>query len=139
MNHNSDQLHEKSQGQSMLEFALVLPLLLLVLVGVFDLGRALFVVITINNSAREGARYGTLHFDETVDTNLKLAAVNEAVNSGIIVNPEDVTITCPDDGVAWPCNRGTAIRVTVEHEFTPLLGVIIPTIHVSRSVEMAVP
>jgi hypothetical protein len=126
-------LHKNGQGQSLLEFALILPILILVLVGVFDLGRALFALITINNAAREGARYGT------VDTNLKLTAVNEAVNSGILIELGDVTVDCPDDGVAWPCNRGTAVRVTVVHSYVPLLGIIIPTIDISRSVEMAVP
>lgn len=132
-------IHKKAQGQSLLEFALILPLLVLVLVGVFDLGRALFALITINNSAREGARYGTLHTDEAV-TALQAAAVLEAQNSGIVINNGNVTVTCPDDGAAWPCNRGTAVRVRVNYTFTSLLNMFIPTsINMSRAVEMAVP
>jgi len=141
MSSKSLHMHKKGQGQSLLEFALILPVLVIVLVGVFDLGRALFALITITNAAREGARYGTLHFDELVDTNIKQAAVDEATGSGITITLSNVYVTCPDTlGDTWPCSRGTAVRVTVNHTFESLLKVVIPAdINMSRSVEMAVP
>ena len=43
-------------GESLVEFALVLPLFVLLIVGVFDLGRAFFAFIAISNAAREGTR-----------------------------------------------------------------------------------
>ena len=134
-------INDKSrQGQSLLEFALILPVLVLVLVGVFDLGRALFALITINNAAREGARYGTLHSTDSADTNVKLASVDEAIDSGIIINPGNVTVYCPDDSSSWPCARGDAVRVTVNYTFTSILNMIIPAnINMSRAVEMAIP
>jgi Flp pilus assembly protein TadG len=46
----------RRRGQALVEFALVLPLLLLLLVGLFDLGRAVFAYNTLTNAAREGAR-----------------------------------------------------------------------------------
>ena len=123
-----------------MEFALILPVLVLVLVGVFDLGRALFYLITINNAAREGARYGTLHTDEAV-TALQAAAVAEAQGSGINITAANVTVVCPEDvgGPAWPCDRGNAIRVWVNYTFEPILQIIIPSINMQRYVEMAVP
>ncbi len=45
-------------GQSLVEFAITLPVLLLILVGVLDLGRLYFAYVAVVNSAREGARYG---------------------------------------------------------------------------------
>lgn len=45
-------------GQSLLEFAITLPVLLMVLVGVLDLGRLFFSYIAVINAARAGARYG---------------------------------------------------------------------------------
>jgi Flp pilus assembly protein TadG len=130
---------KSNKGQSLVEFALILPLLILILIGVFDLGRALFALITINNAAREGARYGTLHTDETVDM-IQAAAVAEAQGQGVDVNLGDVSVTCPDDGATWPCNRGTAVRVTVDYAFDPIIGVILPaTINIQRFNEMAVP
>jgi Flp pilus assembly pilin Flp len=46
----------RESGASAVEFALVLPLLLLVIAGVVDFGRALFTQVTLTNAAREGAR-----------------------------------------------------------------------------------
>lgn len=146
MNSKSLQIHKRGQGQSLVEFALILPILIIVLVGVFDLGRALFALITITNAAREGARYGTLHFDEPDDLNVRQAAVDEAYNINIpfipsvVIDINDVTVYCPDDSSLWPCARGDAIRVTVNYTFESLLKVVIPAdINMSRSVEMAVP
>jgi hypothetical protein len=53
----------KSFGQSLLEFALVLPLLLVLVMGLFDLGRAIFYYSVLNNAAREGARTATVQKD----------------------------------------------------------------------------
>ena len=44
------------RSQALIEFALVSPVLLLLLFGVVDLGRAIFYYDTINHAAREGAR-----------------------------------------------------------------------------------
>jgi Flp pilus assembly protein TadG len=46
----------KSRGQALVEFALVIPLFLLMMVALFDLGRAVFAYNTLTNAAREGAR-----------------------------------------------------------------------------------
>src|ERR1700682_3277359 len=46
------------RGQSMVEFALVAPLLLLLVVGGVDFSRAFLVHNALTNSVREGARYG---------------------------------------------------------------------------------
>jgi Flp pilus assembly protein TadG len=46
------------QGQALVEFALILPILLLLAVGIMDFGRALFVFSEVSNATREAARYG---------------------------------------------------------------------------------
>ena len=45
------------RGQSLVEFALTIPLVLLLMVGLFDLGRVVF----INNSLSDGAKHGARH------------------------------------------------------------------------------
>lgn len=55
------------KGQSMAEFALILPVLLIVLCGIIDFGWLYYNQITLNNAAREGARYAVIHYDPTVD------------------------------------------------------------------------
>ena len=45
-----------SSGQSLVEFALILPVLILMLIGTFDLGRVVWANDTVSNAAREAAR-----------------------------------------------------------------------------------
>jgi hypothetical protein len=51
----------KQHGQSLVEFALLLPVLVLMIVIVFDLGRAVYYSSVIHNAAREAARYGIVY------------------------------------------------------------------------------
>jgi hypothetical protein len=46
------------KGQTLVEFALILPLTLIITLGLIEFGRLLFIYAAITNSAREGARYG---------------------------------------------------------------------------------
>ncbi len=48
-----------SKAQAMVEFALVFPLLLVVIYGIFELGRLIFIYSSVTTSSREGARYGS--------------------------------------------------------------------------------
>ncbi|MBN1485128.1 MAG: pilus assembly protein [Chloroflexia bacterium] len=52
---------EKRRGQTVVEFALILPILLLIALGLIEFGRAFFVYSVVSNAAREGARYGMVH------------------------------------------------------------------------------
>ena len=49
-----------SLGQSLLEFALLLPILLMVIMGLFDIGRAVFYYSTLNTAVREGTRFAVV-------------------------------------------------------------------------------
>jgi TadE-like protein len=49
------------RGQGVAEFALVLPLFLLMLFGIVDIGRAIWAYDDVSNAAREGARYASVH------------------------------------------------------------------------------
>ena len=75
-NHPSTNSHRRTAGQGLVEFALLLPILALLLVGVFELGRAFHVLITLNNAGREAARFGTLHRLDLAG--MRAAAIQEA-------------------------------------------------------------
>ena len=60
-------LHRREHGQALVEFALVLPILLLLLCGIIDFGWLYYNQITLNNAAREGARYAVIHYDPDHD------------------------------------------------------------------------
>lgn len=51
----------ETSGQSLVEFALVLPILLLIITGVFDVARAVWQENTLAYAAREGTRYAIVH------------------------------------------------------------------------------
>lgn len=48
------------RGQALVEFALVFPVFVLILFGLIDLGRYVYVANAVNQGAREGARYGSV-------------------------------------------------------------------------------
>jgi Flp pilus assembly protein TadG len=129
--------HSSQNGQELVEFAIVLPLLLLVAFGVLDLGRIFHSAITITNAAREGARYAMTHVDD-VD-GIMAATIAEAQGSGIDLNTSIIDVTCPDFG---GCGSGLPVRVTVQYNFTfILIGAVFPNpgLTITRSAEMMVP
>ena len=48
----------RTRGQSLVEFALIIPIFLLIVLGLFDMGRAVFYYSTISNASREAVRLG---------------------------------------------------------------------------------
>ena len=56
---------KSTKGQSLVEFALILPLFMLIVLGIFDFGRAIYAYSALHNAAREGARYGAVHHCDT--------------------------------------------------------------------------
>jgi Flp pilus assembly protein TadG len=132
------------RGQDAVEFAIMLPLLLLVMLGVADFGRVMYSAITITNAAREGARFHSLNPANAAGT--FEAVVAEAAGSGIDLSAAggkaEITISCPDAAAGVTnCPRGTPVRVQVTYTFdlmsTALLGV--GSLPVNSYAEMMVP
>lgn len=57
-------IRRRDRGQSLVEFSLVLPVFLLLLIALFDLGRGVFAYNTLTNAAREGARMAIVNQDK---------------------------------------------------------------------------
>jgi hypothetical protein len=122
----------RSAGQAMAEFALVLPVFVLVLVALFDMGRAVFAWNTLTNAAREGARLAIVNQD--IPT-----IVARAKSSTQIVELNDPSVTVAffqmkEDGtpdLANPCNLvavGCLAVVSFEATYqpiTPMIGNIV--------------
>jgi Flp pilus assembly protein TadG len=124
-------------GQSLLELALVLPMLLLLLVGTIEIGRLAYYSIVVANAARAGAQYGAQNLITAADTpGITTAAGNDAGIAGLAVG---VTHTCGCTGTvggvggltpacpaAPPCtlpNHALVyIQVTTTYPFTPLFS-----------------
>ena len=54
-------MRRRSRGQALAEFALVMPMMLVMAIGVVDFGRVLWAQDIVSNAAREGARYAIVH------------------------------------------------------------------------------
>ena len=122
-----------SRGQSLVETALVLPILLILLMGIFDFGRAIFAFNAVSNSAREAVRVAIVNQNGT-------AVEEEAKRSAIGLDPSqiDVTFGIPDCGTVL---IGCTAQVTVDHEWTaitPIIGNLIGPIDLSSTTEMKV-
>jgi hypothetical protein len=57
---------DRSRGQALVEFALVVPMLFLLILGIIEAGRFIFYYEMLNNATREGARYAIVHGADSV-------------------------------------------------------------------------
>jgi Flp pilus assembly protein TadG len=104
------------RGQSLVEMAITLPLLLLLVAGVLDLAHAFSVAGVLQNSAREGARYGATK--PTDIPGIQDAAVQEAAGAPLTVDSANVTVTYSDFGAT----TGHPITVQVTAQVDLLLS-----------------
>ena len=71
------------RGQSLVEVALLTPLLLALLAGTIEMGRYAYLSILVGNAARAGAAYGAQSLPQSVDvTGIQTAADNDFQNNG---------------------------------------------------------
>ncbi|MGP1674473.1 MAG: PKD domain-containing protein [Candidatus Limnocylindrales bacterium] len=122
---------ERSRGQTIVELALIIPVMLLLLASASDLARLFHSKIVIANAARAGALEAVRHPTSYQDglpcdalTNRIMCAITTESNGSILaIDPLDVIVACDPD----PCSEvlGNRVRVTVAGEFTlltPFIG-----------------
>jgi len=100
------------RGQSLLEFAMVLPVLLLLAIGTIEFGRAYYQYNTLSKAVRQGARYMSTHGYTTAEqTNAKRMVVyGNAAGTGTPVLPGLTT----GNIVITPRNGGTTLATPPE-------------------------
>ena len=108
------QRSQREAGSNLLETALVMPLLILMVVGVADLGRAFQTHITLLNAAREGARYAVRDSDPVA---IAQRVVAEAALSRVPLEPGMVSII--HGGAGQP------VEVRVDYPYNTYIGYII--------------
>jgi Flp pilus assembly protein TadG len=75
---HSAEILRSNAGQAMLELALLLPMLLLLTMGVIEMGRYMYIYILVGNAARAGAAYGAQSLGQSGDTpDIQTAAQND--------------------------------------------------------------
>lgn len=145
----------RGRGQAMVEFALVAPIFFAMLFGIIELGRAVYYIQTVNNAAREGARYAIVHGGDSADpsgptidlpglADFQGANVEAAVTQQLVgIDPTTVSVMrcwngTPPMPASTPCDndeddygpgfnqRGSAVYVRVTAEFRTLLDSLLP-------------
>jgi hypothetical protein len=122
-------------GQSLVEFALVLPILIILLLGVFDFGRAIAAYNSVSNGARSAARVAIVNQDPE---QVEAAAIAEA----FWLVPIEVEFDPNADPSQDDCPRiGCIIEVRVSYEYvpaTPIFSALVGTITVSSASQMPI-
>src|SRR5262245_14022511 len=139
-------IRQRSRGQSLVEFALILPLLIAFVFGIIELGVFFSVYVGMTNSAREAARAGSVYqytgaAPLTTDTTAQstIDAQRQQYNSQIItdtispvINPTTqltTTITYTTLVTTLPQNAyraGDMVSVLLEHDQPLFFGLLGP-------------
>ena len=124
---------QRSRGQSLVEFALILPVLILFFGAILDLGRLAAAQLTVANASREGAfQAAQTPASYSANQACPLGATTnqvvcrvllEAKNSVVQIQPSDISLACTPD-----CSHslGHRVSVTVRGQLTLLMPFMAP-------------
>ena len=129
-------MKRSERGSNLVEFALVAPVLIVILFGIADVGRAFYDYISMTNAVREGARYAARDPLETaavIQTKMQDEIDSFDASLSCTLPPEVTTETDVDAS-----GKGRAKRVTLTCTFntiTPLVGPITMSATAAMKVE----
>ncbi|WP_120519971.1 TadE/TadG family type IV pilus assembly protein [Arthrobacter celericrescens] len=105
------------RGAVAVEFALLAPVLVLLLLGIMEFGRAYNAQVSLSNAAREGVRVMAISNDQA-------AARTAAKNAAVSLNPRlaDANFTFSQAS----CTSGGQMSVTINYTLTTLTGIAGP-------------
>ena len=104
---------KNQKGQALVEFALILPILLLLVMGILQFGMMLNSYLTIENASREGARVGIIG-----STNAEI--INAIIATSPSLDPNKLTVTIT------PTNRvaGDTLTVAINYNYELIVPII---------------
>jgi Flp pilus assembly protein TadG len=99
------------KGQAFVELALVLPIFILMLVGIAEVGRLAYASIEVSNAARAGVAYAAQNHTTAQDSaNIQLAATNDAPEVSSLTAATSQSCACESStGVMGALGSCTAI------------------------------
>ena len=105
----------RRRGAALVEFALVMPLLLLLLIGIMEFGRAWSHTQVITDAARQGARLAALLNNSSAGQDSVRTVVKRALQAGnIIATDQMITIDPTVAGVSgWKAGTNTPVGVSL--------------------------
>jgi len=129
------------RGQSAVEFAVILPLVVAVILALADFGRALFMYEQAEHAASDGARLAAVNYQPAsgnlatyIQQNLLYGELKTGATGAGAQGPAKVCISFPS---ASDNTRGAPVRVIVSSGFNFIPGGVIPgTIKIAGSATM---
>jgi len=112
------------RGAAMVEFALVLPILLLLLTGIIDAGYLFGQKLALNQAVREGARNAVVQSSSGKNVT---TLVRDAAGSSLISSPENIVVTGPASGPLPSCSTvkyGNDLTVEAAYATSGLINFI---------------
>ena len=130
----------RGRGQGLVEMALVLPIFLLIIFGMLDLGRAVYAYNTISNSSRAGARVAIVN--QTTSA-IQAEAISQSVALGVTAGQVSISYLQPTTSATCPSpiSIGCRVSITVTDQWTavtPVISQIIGPITLQATTEMPV-
>lgn len=99
------------RGQAMVEFALVAPLLMMLVIGVFEFGRAWNVYQVITEAARAGARAAVVADASVTQDSVIATITHDLTRAGLNPSGLDVSVT------GWRAGTGTPASVSIQYPY----------------------
>ena len=96
--------HRAEDGQSLVEFSLILTPLLFLLLGIIQFGFVFNTYVTVSTSARESAREGSIYvYDQTLTQSANDLARNNRIKAQLLSSLNGLTKTAPNltNGTSW--------------------------------------
>ncbi len=113
----------REDGQATVEFALILPVFLLILCGIIDFGWLFYNQLSLNNACREGARYAVVNTAENADTQAIINHIENTTTTVFANDGIDITVeySAPND----PTSGDVTVSLEADISFfTPVLSTI---------------
>jgi len=114
-------LKRSERGANLVEFAMVAPFLILLLVGVVEFSWTLATNLDVKQGAREGARLTAVNFPDTGNTDL---AAEICSRMDLIGSNPSTTITWESDDGSPDVGDGVTVTVSTPHQ--TLTGILDP-------------
>lgn len=134
---NAQRRRSREGGQTLLEFAFLAPLLILIAIGIVEIGRATAFTIAVNNAATAGAEFGSLNESNaqsfskietyaTNDANFSFGTITATATNGCVCDT-GTGVSCSYPVPTAPCANlactGTVVecvQVTTQGTWTSL-------------------
>ena len=135
---NGPRIDRSERGQSLVELAVSFSLIMFVLAGAVDFGRAYFDVIALRDAAQEGVIYASMHPADEVDVEDRIiySSTTPIDFTYYRTHREDITLTWSDSSkkcAGFYDNGGTleaySVTVTINYDFQltmPMIQVMFP-------------